>query len=451
MKKISDMKVHPKRSTAICLAIILILIAAAFTSTDAQGVSPTCVADPIHEDAVLEWNCQAVNYALSPTFGGPLRQIRAMAVVQLAVHNAVNGITGEYETYSRDAANVPPNGASAEAAAIGAAYQALYGIVTTAQRVQLDTQLVNSLATRHILNTDASFVYGKNEGQNVVNLRTGDGSGPEAQCSYTDIVDPQPGQWVRIVNVITGVAPAAATPCWRFVPPFVLRSADQFPLDDPPSLTSDKYMQDFLEVKNYGGQNVDTLREVWQTRIADFWDGSPVAITNQVIRQAAAGQASGLSTEARALALVYVSGTDASIACFHYKYSKLFWRPETAVNNSDPLPGLYWKPYLFPSHPHPEYPSGHSTSSGSLLAAATLAFGDEPGVIMTPTITRNGISVTPTWESFSEGIDEVVSARVYSGLHFRFTDEASANLGRRIAQFVSTHALRPCKGKGICK
>ena len=85
-----------------------------------------------------------------------------------------------------------------------------------------------------------------------------------------------------------------------------------------------------------------------------------------------------------------------------------------------------------------------------MLAAAALAFGDKPGVIMTPTIIRNGIHVTPTWNSFSEGIDEVVAARVYSGLHFRFTDEASANLGSRISRFVFTHALRKCS-KGKCR
>jgi len=86
-----------------------------------------------------------------------------------------------------------------------------------------------------------------------------------------------------------------------------------------------------------------------------------------------------------------------------------------------------------------------------MLAAAALAFGDDPGVIMTPTITRNSIAVTPEWETFGEGIDEVVSARVYSGLHFRFTDEASVNLGRRISHYVYTHAFTRCGRGRKCK
>jgi len=438
------MKVRPSSFTAIRIAFMLILLAAAFSAAIAQGVAPPCIPDTMRDDAVMEWNCRTVKYALSSTFGGALRQIRAMAVVQLSVHNAVNGITGEYETYSRDPANVPPAGASAEAAAIGAAYQSLYRMVTPAQRTQLDAELAASLAARGIAADDPSLAYGKNEGHNVVNLRTGDGSGPEAQCAYADNLDPQPGDWVRIRNVDTNTTPAAATPCWRFVPPFVLERADQFALADPPSLQSGEYVRDLQEVRILGGQG-STVRQDWQSRIADFWDGPPVGITNQAVRQAAAARPMSLSDRARALALVYVVGTDASIACWHYKYTKLFWRPETAINNSVRLPrGLYWKPYLFPSHPHPEYPSGHSTNSGAMFSAAAFAFGDEPGITMTPTITRNGISVTPQWESFSEGINEVIDARIYSGLHFRFTDERSAELGAQIAEYIHANQFRKC-------
>lgn len=433
------------------LGIGFFAIIASYSAISAQGAPPPCVPGP-SEDAVMEWNCRAVKYALSTTFAGALRQIRAMAIVQLSVHNAVNGISGKFETYARDRTNVPPENASAAAAAIGAAYQSLYAILTPAQRTQLDVELAASLGLHGIAVSDPGLLYGMREGQHVADLRMSDGSGAAAQCAYQDILNPQPGQWVRILNVETGVIPAAATPCWGAVPTFVLHSADQFPLDDPPALTSERYLQDLWEVKNFGGQNAGTMREEWQSRIADFWDGAPIAITNQVIRQAAAAQNLNLSEKSRAYALVYLAGTDGSIACFYYKYKKLFWRPETAINNSSPLPGgTYWKPYLFPSHPHPEYPSGHSTNSGSMLAEAAFVFGDKPGVVLTPTIIRGGISVTPNWESFSQGINEVVSARVYSGLHFRFTDEASANLGSRIAHFVYTHALRKCTNGNKCK
>ena len=97
---------------------------------------------------------RAVNYALSATFAGPLRQLRAMAIVQLSVNNAVNGITGKFGTYSRNDANTPPENASVDAAAIGAAYRSLYTMLTPAQRVQLDAQLTASLLLRGIAADD---------------------------------------------------------------------------------------------------------------------------------------------------------------------------------------------------------------------------------------------------------------------------------------------------------
>ena len=46
-----------------------------------------------------------------------------------------------------------------------------------------------------------------------------------------------------------------------------------------------------------------------------------------------------------------------------------------------------------------------------------------------------------------KGVDEVIDARVYSGIHFRTADEVGARQGRQVARFVLTHALPPC-GKG---
>jgi len=46
------------------------------------------------------------------------------------------------------------------------------------------------------------------------------------------------------------------------------------------------------------------------------------------------------------------------------------------------------------------------------------------------------------WTTFSEGVDEVISARVYIGFHFRNSDKAGARVGRQVANFVYRHALR---------
>ena len=54
--------------------------------------------------------------------------------------------------------------------------------------------------------------------------------------------------------------------------------------------------------------------------------------------------------------------------------------------------------------------------------------------------------VTRQWETFEEPMNEVIEARIYSGIHFRTADDVGARLGRQVAHFVMTHALRPPTG-----
>ena len=76
----------------------------------------------VRADAVLDWNVIAVNTAIA---NGQNRfaQARFAAIAQLAVFEAVNSITGEYRPYLGTI--VAPPGASADAAAVQAAYRVL--------------------------------------------------------------------------------------------------------------------------------------------------------------------------------------------------------------------------------------------------------------------------------------------------------------------------------------
>jgi len=74
-------------------------------------------------------------------------------------------------------------------------------------------------------------------------------------------------------------------------------------------------------------------------------------------------------------------------------------------------------------------------------------FGDDPGAPI--------IAVSPTnpgferqWATFSEGVEEVIDARIYSGIHYRTSDEEGARVGRRVARFVMKHTLLPRKNVG---
>ena len=76
-----------------------------------------------------------------------------------------------------------------------------------------------------------------------------------------------------------------------------------------------------------------------------------------------------------------------------------------------------------------------------------LLFGEGTGAPITVTLS----GITRQWDTFDEAAREVIEARVYSGIHFRTADEVGARMGRQVAHFVSTHALRPCtKGRARC-
>jgi membrane-associated phospholipid phosphatase len=135
---------------------------------------------------------------------------------------------------------------------------------------------------------------------------------------------------------------------------------------------------------------------------------------------------------------------DAAIACWDSKYRYVFWRPITAIRagltpaDADPT----WVPWLdyFPAGtaPHPEYPSGHSTVSGSAAFILAAAFGENTAFSVTSDV-RSG---TRTFSSFSDAVAEIANARVFGGIHFRTSCVRANALGRAVADYVSRHAMR---------
>ena len=391
----------------------------------------------VTSNVVLEWNDVAVRLTLTavPALAA-VQQTRVMAIFQLAVHDAVNGITGDFETYLSPP--TPPQNASPEAAAIGAAHEALRNLFP-GNDVLLDSRLQTSLQENGSSVNDPAVSYGRAVAAAILAVRANDHSA-EAQFSYDAPNQGAPGVWVRLAN-----APASL-PGWGRVTPFVLRSASQFRPDAPPDLTSEQYAKDYNEIKQIGVATGST-RSTEQSNIALFWRASPTAIWNSVLTQVVQSRNMDLSSEARLFALFYLASSDASVACWEAKYEYNFWRPQSAITNgnadgNDQTAGdAAWKPFIA-TPPHPEYPSGHSTNSSAMAKILTLEFGDNPGVPIA--VTQTGI--TRNWTSFSQAVDEVIDARVYSGIHFRNSDETGARMGRQVAQFVSKHALRPAKG-----
>jgi PAP2 superfamily len=385
------------------------------------------------DDPVLEWNRIAL--AATVTAGqAPIVQIRTMAIVQVSVHDAVNAITCDYRTYL--SISCGPWG-SPEAAAIAAAHRALVGLFP-AQAPALNVARATSLAAHGFTETDPGIAFGEAVTAVILAIRSNDGSA-QAQFPYRAPGAGNPGVWVA-------VGPAAPLlPGWGNVALWVLRSLSQFEPDGPPPLHSRRYARDYNEVKEIGSLTSQTRTDE-QTEIARFWLATPTAIWNGVARQVIQARGLDLSATARALALMYLASADASIACWKAKYTFNFWRPITAIRNGElddnprTLPDLAWTP-LFPTPQHPEYLSGHATNSGAMATVLMLLFGDEPNAPIVATSPTNP-GFERYWGRLSEGVEEVIEARIYAGIHYRTSDEEGAQLGRKIARFVVNHALR---------
>ena len=385
------------------------------------------------DDTVMEWN--EIALAATVTAGqGPVPQIRTMAIVQVSVHDAVNAITCDYRTYL--SIRCGPWGAP-EAAAIGAAHRALVGLLP-AQASALGAARAASLAVHGLTDSDPGVAFGAAVAEVILAFRSTDGSA-QAQFSYTAPGAGNPGVWVAV-----GAAPPVL-PGWKKVTPWVLRSLSPFEPDGPPLLHSRRYARDYNEVKEMGSLTSVTRTDE-QTEIARFWLASPTAIWNVVARQVIQAHRLDLSATARALALIYLASADASIACWEAKYTFNFWRPITAIHSGDADHNVRtdadraWMP-LFPTPQHPEYLSGHSTNSSAMATVLKLLFGDELGAPIIATSPTNP-GFERRWTRLSEGVEEVIDARIYAGIHYRTSDEEGAALGRKVARFVVNHALR---------
>jgi hypothetical protein len=64
-------------------------------------------------------------------------------------------------------------------------------------------------------------------------------------------------------------------------------------------------------------------------------------------------------------------------------------------------------------------------------------------------VTSNNLLAVPptrTYTRFSDAANDVVDARVYQGIHFRFADTAGRKQGREVAKWAFEHFLRPVGG-----
>jgi membrane-associated phospholipid phosphatase len=283
----------------------------------------------------------------------------------------------------------------------------------------------------------------------ILSIRSTDGNSPapppfvgvlgmESSPSAVGVWRPTP-----TVNA-TGAGPQFAT-----MTPWVLTRPSQFRLSPPNALTSPEYAADYNEIKVMGVYS-GSLRTDDQSELVLFWASNTPVAWNRVASDLAAGHGLSLTENAHLFALLNVTMADAAIACWDSKYRYVFWRPITAIRlgeadgnaSTDPDPG--WVPWLdaLPpgTPPHPEYPSGHSTVSGSAASILAAIFGDNTAITFSSEILPG---TTRSFPSFSAATAEIADARVFGGIHFRMPCVRGNALGQTVAAYVSAHVMRP--------
>jgi hypothetical protein len=372
-----------------------------------------------HADVVTDANAKAADVA-SKHPATPI-SVRMMAIVQVSVFDAVSAAGGRYPAFRAKITAAP--GASVEAAVAAATRTVLLKLMPM-QQATIEADYQNAL--RSVPDGPAraaGIAVGEQSATAVLASCAEDGAmAPDTYRPHTT-----PGVYVPTL--------LPAVPHWGKRKPWVMTSGDQFRPGPPPSLSSEVWKRDLNEIKALGAKN-STQRTPEQTAIARFWEATAPAVYWPVARSVATRAGRDVADNARLLAAAAVAMDDALIAVFDAKYAYNFWRPITAIRNSEGDardPG--WTPFI-DTPMHPEYPCAHCIVSSSLGAVLAAELGSGP----TPTLSSSSSTAAGavrTWNSVGDFVQEVAVARIYDGVHYRNSTEVGTAMGAKVGELAA--------------
>jgi hypothetical protein len=401
---------------------------------------------PVCADEVLDWNAIAQNSIIVAKVPGAL-QPRILAIVHTSIFDAVNGIERRFTPIHVDAE--APAGASRRAAAVQAAYTALVTLFPD-QSATLGEDLQNSLtsiAAQAAIENSLSIEIGRMWGEQVANeilaWRNDDGLAPPGPPYLGSM---ETGKWRPTPPAfLPGLAPTLAHTL-----PFVIPSPSSFRPQGPPLLSSAEYAASVNEVKAVG-ELTSVVRTPDQTQSALFWAGTAATFWNRAAASAAVQRHTTLSENSRLLAVLNVAMADALIAAWDSKYHFEFWRPINAIRlastdgNDATVEQVDWTPLLVNPN-YPEYYSGHQSADGSSQAILTAYFGS---MLPVEGFSEGLPGVVRSWPNFAAAADEALLARIWGGIHFRFSMLDAREVAEQVAAYVLEHAAQPLHGNRV--
>ncbi len=384
---------------------------------------------PPASNAVVFWNAVADNSIAVVGGKSPQQGSVEIAIVQIAVYDAVNAICG----YPFTAYAVNPNvqvPALPEVAVAAAAHDVLVALYP-AQAATLDQQYADYLGAipGHYKGKLNGIAVGQQTAAGILALRANDGR--NAGPGWTP---PAPGPGV-----------------WQPTPPALLPAAtnpSQFRVPSPPALDSTTWVQDYNEAKDYGGA-VSSVRSPEQTDLAVFVGGPgvhPMLQWHGTWRGIAVDQELSVLGAARLFAMLSTVASDALIGCWDSKFEYAFWRPVTAIRSGGGNPALVADPtwigrVITPNHP--EYPAAHGCFSGSVVEVLTEYFGTDQVHFTMSSAAPGLLQPVRSYDRFSQVLTDILDARIYGGMHFRNSTVVGAELGRKVARQAIEHFFLP--------
>jgi hypothetical protein len=393
------------------------------------------VPAPAFANVITDWDEKAL-VVVTPlaSLGGtsPYMAQRMMGMVHAAMFDAVNSIEQRYRPYL---VQLPADPATSKEAAAAAASAAVLATIDSKTAGEMKVALATYLGS---IPDGAAKSDGVNLGEavaaKVLQARANDGSdAPDAYRPRTT-----PGVYVPTAITLSSM--------WPNMKPFAMASPSQFRPAPPISLGSQEWATDYNELKDYGGQ-ISAKRTPQQTETIRFWLVGPPAAYHPFVRQLVTAKQLSVVDSARFMALVAIGLNDAIIAVLDAKYHYNFWRPITAIRNGD-IDGnpatereATWQP-IATTPMHPEYPCAHCIQSGSVAGVIKAVFGttDIPEIAMT---SPTAPGVVHRWTNMTVFTEEVANARIWGGLHYRFSTRVGTDMGYQIGEYVVKSVMQP--------
>jgi hypothetical protein len=402
---------------------------AAATALAAFGSTPAMA------DTVCEWIefSQGIAAAAAPPPGAPRTpdHDRAGTQVALAMFEALNAIDRRYESYLKFPAG--NRNASQDVAAATAAYQVLLAHYPSQKTALEDNYAIALAAERNAAARDAGKAIG--EAAAKAALETG---GIDPNMPITPYLPrAQAGIW-------TSTALPVIEPFSVAFKPWILPRVDAVRAPPPPALTSERWARDYDEVKRLGAKT-SKERTVQESLMAKYRITPNMMPTLRLIADA---RGRSLVSNARLFALSSMVADDTGMATADSKLHYNFWRPITAIRNGEidgnpataAEPG--WEP-LIGTPNHPEYPCAHCSSAAATATVLKAEVGAAPpgGVrVASRSIPTSNVQVLP---SFDEWVRQVSYSRTLGGVHYRFSNDAGEEIGRKVAAMALANVMRP--------